>query len=50
MTDTSDVDTFRMSTYHRQKNWAAQINRRNIDSSTSTTATRNNNIAEQKFR
>ena len=46
MTDTSDVATVWMSTYHRQKNRTARTNRGNID--TSTTATHNNNIAEQK--
>ena len=46
MTDTSDIATIRMSTYHRQKKkkMTAQTNRSNIG--TSTTATHNNNIAE----
>ena len=47
MTDTSDIATIWISTYCRQKkNRTAQTNRGNID--TSTTATYNNNIAEQE--
>ena len=47
MTDTSDIATIWMSMYCRQKrNKTARTNRGNID--TSTTATHNNNVAEQE--
>ena len=48
MTDTSGIAMIQMSMYHNQKNRTAWTNRGNID--TSTTATHNNEIAEQEPR